>query len=87
MLSVAGDVLTIDGVAYDFSAATEDKPLTMENAGCEWLVSDVTRIGGELHLTLILPHGARAPQETLFPAPLTVTKNGPVKLPEFNAAE
>jgi len=41
----------------------------------------VTREGGQLRLTLILPHGADAPPEAVFPAPLLLTADGPVTLP------
>jgi hypothetical protein len=35
-----------------------------------------------LHLALVLPHGAEAPDETLFPAPITA-QDGAVPLPPF----
>ena len=50
---------------------------------CDGLAGDVTRSGGQLYLTLILPHGADAPPETLFPAALTLTGDGPVVLPAY----
>ena len=46
----------------------------------------MTRAGGVLHLTLILPHGADAPLETRFPAALTLTGDGPVALPPYENA-
>lgn len=81
---VAGDVLTTNGVAYDFGPLPEGGILPRDAAGCPWLASDVTRTGGEIVLTLILPHGADAPVETRFPAPITVTDDGPVALPSYN---
>ncbi len=83
-LSRTGDTLTINGAVYDFSAVREGETLPQAAAACDWLASDVARIDGVLHLTLILPHGAHAPQETLFPAPLTLTSDGPVTLPAFD---
>ena len=81
---VAGDMLTIDGEAFDFSALPEGGLLPRAAVACEWLASDVTRRGGEIRLTLIAPHGADAPPAALFPEPVTVTE-GPVPLPPRQA--
>ncbi|KPP86570.1 MAG: hypothetical protein HLUCCO07_07300 [Rhodobacteraceae bacterium HLUCCO07] len=89
-LSRRGDILTINGEAFDFSGIPEGATLPREAVDCDWLASDVVRIDGDLHLALILPHGANAPRETLFPDPVTITEDGPVDLPansiEENAA-
>ena len=77
----SGDVLTINGEAFDFAAIPEGGTLPRDAVACDWLAGDVTRSGGVLHLTLVLPHGANAPQATLFPAALTLTGGGPVTLP------
>lgn len=76
-----GDVLTINGEAFDFSALPDGATLPREAIACGWIAGDVTREDGVLHVPLILPHGASAPQETLFPVPLTLTDDGPVDLP------
>lgn len=89
----AGDVLTIDGTDYDFSALPEGGLLPGHAVGCDWIAADVTRAGGVLHLTLILPHGPiphpapPAAQAVLFPAPVAVTADGPVALPAFTPEE
>lgn len=80
-----GDVLTINGSAYDFGPLPEGGRLPREAVDCPWLASDVTREGGILRLTLILPHGAYAPPQTLFPAPVTMTGDGPVPVPPQGA--
>jgi len=85
-LTRSGDVLTINGEAFDFTAIPEGGTLPRDAVACDWLAGDVTRSGGVLHLTLILPHGADAPQETLFPAALTLTGDGPVALPPYENA-
>lgn len=77
----AGDVLTVNGRMHDFSALPEGGTLPQAETGCDWLVSDVTRQEGVLRLTLILPHGARPPADTLFPAPILLTADGAVDLP------
>ena len=83
----AGDVLTINGEAFDFAFIPEGGTLPKAAASSEWFASDITRIDGALHLTLVLPHGARAPQSTLFPEPIILTANGPVSLPAFEETE
>lgn len=85
VLSVSGDMIEIDGTAYDFAPLAEGDVLPREAVDCPWLVSDVIRADGRICLTLILPHGPTAPQETVFPEPITVTANGPVELPPFDA--
>ena len=82
-LAVAGEVVSVNGVAFDLSAIPEGATLPLAAVDCAWLASDVERIGGEIHLTLILPQGTHAPAETLFPAPVTVTADGPVPLPPY----
>ena len=82
-LTRSGDVLTINGEAFDFTAIPEGCTLPRDAVACDWLAGNVTRSGGVLHLTLILPHGADAPQATLFPAALTLTGDGPVALPPY----
>ena len=54
-----GDVLTLNGEAFDFTALSEGDVMPRDAVACDWLASEVTCEGGTLHLTLILPHGAR----------------------------
>lgn len=82
---VSGDTLTIDGDAGDFGALQEGDTLPRDAVDCPWLASDVTRENGEICLTLKLPHGANAPDETRFPQPVTVA-DGPVLLPPYDTA-
>jgi hypothetical protein len=82
-LSKSGEVLTINGEAFDFSPLPDGATLPRAAVACDWLASDVERIDGAIHLTLILPHGANAPQETRFPAPVTIGADGPVDLPAY----
>lgn len=84
-----GDTLIINGVDFDLTPLPEGGVLPRAAVGCDWLASDITRIDGQLHLTLILPHGLvpwPAPPEAqavLFPAPVTVTEDGPIALPIY----
>lgn len=76
-----GDTLTINGEAFDLSGIPEGATLPRAAVTCDWLASDITRIGGALQMTLILPHGASAPEETRFPATLLLTDDSSVALP------
>jgi len=78
----AGDVLTINGVEYDFSQVPEGGVLPSDAVDCAWLASDITREDGELTLTLLLPHGANASEARRFPEPLTNVPDGEVEFPQ-----
>lgn len=81
--SVAGDVLTLNGVALDFTPLPPGARLPRVAIACDWIAGDVTRSAeGVLTVPLILPHGASAPHATLFPAPLQAG-DGPVALPLY----
>mgnify|MGYP003660254726 FL=1 len=86
VLSKAGDILTINGEAFDFSAIPEGATLPRDAVACAWLASDIVRQGGVIQLTLILPHGACAPEQTLFPAPIQAT-DGVIELPPYSLPE
>jgi hypothetical protein len=80
-LSRHGDVLGINGEPFDFSDLPEGARLSAETLDSWWFAEPVARIDGVLHITLRLPHGPHAPEETRFPRPVTLTTNGPVSLP------
>jgi len=76
-----GDVLTVNGIPFDFSLLPEGATLPAEAIESEHLVGPVERINGELHLTLRLPHGANPSKAVAFPEPIYVTEDGPIPLP------
>lgn len=78
-----GDTLVFNGESLDLSPIPEGATLPAAAIDCPWIAGDVARLGGTLHLTLVLPHASDAPPETLFPAPLHLTADGPVDLPPF----
>lgn len=80
-----GDILTINGEEFDFAGIPDGAILPRHAIISDWFASDIERISGVLHLTLILPHGAKAPPETLFPAPLSLAEDGPVQLPLYES--
>ena len=77
-----GDTLTINGTAYDFSVIPDGATLPKDATECEWLASDVERIGGQLHLTLLLPHGKDASEAVRFPQPIVNPTDGTLELPQ-----
>lgn len=77
----AGDVLTLNGVPYDFEPLPEGATLPAEAIDSDWIVGPVSRIDGDLHLTLRLPHGPNPSQAVAFPEPIHVTEDGQIPLP------
>lgn len=80
----SGDVLVLNGRTLDFGPLPEGAVLPQDAIECPWIASDVTRVGGRLQLALILPHGPAAPEQSLFPAPVTVLADGPIALPPYD---
>lgn len=78
----SGDTLTINNIAYDFSVIPDGALLPKEAVDCLWLASDVERIGGVLHLSLVLPHSATASESARFPAPIINPADGPLEFPQ-----
>lgn len=81
-----GDVLTLNGEAFDFGPLPEGATLPTEAIDSEWIVGPVSRIAGELRLTLRLPHGPNPSQAVAFPEPITVSQDGPIPLPADEGA-
>jgi hypothetical protein len=88
-LSCAGDVLTINGTALDFSQVGEGETLPerddetgeiTQGTGHE-AVLRVTRVGGELQVRVVLEHALDAPEAVRFPEPVTMDTDGPVPVP------
>lgn len=86
--SVDGDTITVNGTVLDFLPLQEGETLPNAAIPNDWIVGEVHRVAGEIVLTLRLPHGATAPQETRFPdaydAPMTVL-GGEVPLPPYDS--
>lgn len=80
-ITKTGDTLSINGIPYDFSQLPNGATLPREAVDCEWIVSDVNRVNGEIELTILLPHGANASHEARFPEPIIKNDDGQVVLP------
>ena len=80
-LSVAGDVLTVNGAALDLSPLPEGAVLPADAVACDWIMGDITRVGGVLHLAMLLPYGLYGGGDWP-PEELTITTaDGPITLP------
>jgi hypothetical protein len=77
-----GDILTINNIPYDFSPIPEGGTLPREAIDCKWICRDVERIDGEIHISLILPHGPNPTHDVAFPEPIRITADGEVVLPK-----
>ena len=77
-----GDVLTINGTAYDFTDLPDGGTLPGDAVDCEYVIGSVNRVNGELELTLLLPHGANASEAARFPEPIIDPADGEVELPK-----
>jgi hypothetical protein len=84
--SIDGDTITLNGQAVDLSGVAEGAAVDAETLGCDWITGQVSRADGVLCVTLILPHGADAPQEALFPEPVEAG-DGPVAVPGQEVAD
>lgn len=80
-LEKTGDILTVNGESFDFSEVPDGATLPRWAVACAWLASDVERINGRLHLTVLLPHRAGASDAVLFPDPIVMDGDGPIDLP------
>ena len=81
--SKAGDKLTLNGEEFDFGPLEEGETLPADAIDSPWIAGDVTRTDGVLHITLRLPHGANAPEETRFPEPIIDPPDGEIDLPPY----
>ena len=86
-LKKQGDTLIVNSEAFDFSFLSEGDTIPRDAVTAGWLASDVTRTHGDLVMTVVLPHGANAPQETRFPDLITATQDGAITLPIYETPQ
>ncbi|MGO1717854.1 MAG: hypothetical protein ACTHZY_11315 [Halomonas sp.] len=80
---VDGDALIIDGDRFDFAPLPDGAILPEDAIDSEWFPTDVKRVNGELHITLIVPF---SPWQRDVLGEGFVIENpadGPLQLPEF----
>ncbi|MCL6653470.1 hypothetical protein A6R70_14350 [Agrobacterium rubi] len=82
-----GDRLRINGDLFNFGPLPDGATIPAGVTPCAWIVGPVTRINGEIELTLILPTGASPSQPVAFPEPLVNPPDGVLALPFDPAPE
>ena len=70
-----GDCLTINSTTYDFSQLPDGATLPAEAIDCDYIVGDVSRVNGEIEVTLLRPYTENT-KENCFPEPLLNAKDG-----------
>ncbi|UCZ87153.1 hypothetical protein LGQ10_12925 [Pseudomonas sp. L5B5] len=87
-VEVDGYVITINGATFDFSPLEKGYELSLEAIGSELFADKaVMSVDGTLSVTLLMPYDeATATDAIRFPAPVTVTTNGPVDIPTDHPA-
>lgn len=77
-----GDVLTINGERFDFREVPEGAVLPASAVDSDFVVGDVSRVNGDLILTLLLPLGAEPSDAAMFPDDIVNPPDGNVSLPQ-----
>jgi hypothetical protein len=83
----SGDVLILNGESFDFSPLQEGDVLPISAIASDLFAGPVSRLGGRLHVSLVLPIGATAPEDARFPQPLEGVADGIIPLPDFEAPQ
>lgn len=81
-LARAGDTLTINGDAFDFSVIPDGGFIPAEAVASPLITEPVRRIAGRLHIPVMMPIGYEASEAQRFPAPIDNPADGPIELPE-----
>lgn len=76
-----GDILIVNGTMFDFSLLMDGAALPANAIDSPWFAGPVERIGGELQIGLIVPHGVAPSNAVAFPQPLLNVPDGPVEIP------
>lgn len=80
-LEKMGDVLRLNGATLDFAALPDGATLPSEAVSSRWICEPVERVDGELVVTVIMPHGALASEQSRFPVDIVRPGDGQVPLP------
>lgn len=76
-----GDRLRINGELFNFNPIPDGGDLDASLTNCEWVVGLISRVNGEIELTLRLPHGPNPSNSVAFPEPLENVPDGIVNIP------
>lgn len=78
----SGDVLTLNGKAFDFSQMASGDTLPRSAIESEWVTGDIENVDEELTLALLLPNPWNYSPEQAFPLPLLNVPDGEVIFPQ-----
>lgn len=76
-----GDLITVNGEAFDFSPLPDGATLTADEIDSEYFVGNVERVNGDLQFTLLFPISENASRAACFPEPIVNPPEGTVDLP------
>lgn len=76
-----GDRLRINGELFNFNPLGNGDTIPAGAIPCDWIVGPVERTDGEVHLSIVLPHGPNPSQAVAFPESITVSEDGPIAVP------
>lgn len=82
VVSKRGDVLSINGESFDFRELPEGAALPSSAVDCGFLLGEITRLNGDLIITLLLPCGAEATDSANFPSDIVNPPDGNVSFPK-----
>lgn len=74
-------ILTVNDTPFDMSLLEDGDTAEHE------VLLNASRTGDDYTVTVVLPHGPNAPEETRFPQPVLVASNGVVPVPVYNSPE
>lgn len=78
----SGEVLTIDGEAFDFSTLPDGATIPDGTVPSPWITGPVERVDGALRIILRLPIGPVASDAQRFPVSIINPPDGPIALPQ-----
>lgn len=81
----SGEALIINGEGFDFTILPEGATIPLGKVPCEWIAGPIERIEGQLHVTLLLPHGPNPTEAAAFPSAIINPPDGPLGLPSENS--
>lgn len=76
-----GDTVKLNGTSLDFTRLADGATLPAEAISCPWINGAVDRVNGSLMITITMPHGADAGEQSRFPVDIVNPPDGHVPLP------
>lgn len=75
-IAKSNNVLTINGISYDFTPLNDGDEIPPEAIDSDVIVGGIEKVDGIVNLTIIMPYSdAAAPDHIRFPEPLMLIKD------------